>query len=154
MATKHVGWALAPAGFLLVIFLSHSVDAQPHAVPVPQIDGPWWQVAGNPMDHKYATDKQEPVDFAVWQAADGTWQLWSCIRGTTAGGPGGKTRFFYRWEGKHLTDPNWTPDGHRDGSGPGARRDPGRPPGPARRQARRYLSPVLRGLGQHLPRHQ
>jgi hypothetical protein len=78
---------------------------------VPQIDGQWWQVAGNPMDHKYATEKQEPVDFAVWQAADGTWQLWSCIRSTTGGGKNGKTRFFYRWEGKNLIDTNWKPMG-------------------------------------------
>lgn len=80
-------------------------------VAVPQIDGPWWHVAGNPMDHKYATERQEPVDFAVWQAADGTWQLWSCIRNTTAGGKEGRTRFFYGWEGKDLTDTNWTPKG-------------------------------------------
>ena len=80
-------------------------------VLVPQIDGPWWHVAGNPMDHKYATERAEPVDFAVWQAADGTWQLWSCIRNTTAGGKEGKTRFFYGWEGKSLTDTDWTPKG-------------------------------------------
>jgi len=77
------------------------------SILVPQIDGEWWQVAGNPMDHKYATERQEPVDFAVWQAADGTWQLWSCIRSTTAGGKNGKTRFFYRWEGQNLTDIDW-----------------------------------------------
>jgi hypothetical protein len=80
-------------------------------VLVPKISGQWWQVAGSPMDHKYATEKQQPVDFAVWQAADGTWQLWSCIRHTTAGGPGGNTRFFYRWEGKNLTDTDWEPLG-------------------------------------------
>ncbi|MHC4510416.1 MAG: glycoside hydrolase family protein [Planctomycetota bacterium] len=80
-------------------------------VLVPEIQGPWWQVAGNPKEHKYATEKQEPVDFAVWQAADGTWQLWSCIRKTTAGGPQGNTRFFYRWEGKNLTEANWKPMG-------------------------------------------
>jgi hypothetical protein len=78
---------------------------------VPQIDGRWWQVAGHPMDHKYATERQEPVDFAIWQAADGTWQLWSCIRNTTAGGKDGKTRFFYRWQGKNLTDTDWQPMG-------------------------------------------
>ena len=93
-------------------------------VSTPQIEGPWWQVGGNPMDHKYATERQEPVDFAVWQAADGTWQLWSCIRNTTAGGPPprlasgdagagkeGKTRFFYGWEGKNLTEADWKPKG-------------------------------------------
>jgi len=80
-------------------------------VLIPQIDGQWWQVAGSPMDHKYATEKQQPVDFAIWQAADGTWQIWSCIRNTTAGGKNGKTRFFYRWEGKNLTDTNWKPMG-------------------------------------------
>jgi len=83
----------------------------PKGVPAPRIEGRWWRVAGNPMDHKYATGGQEPVDFAVWRAADGSWQLWSCIRNTTAGGKGGKTRFFYRWEGKNLTDESWKPMG-------------------------------------------
>lgn len=80
-------------------------------VLIPQIEGTWWQVADNPMDHKYAADRQEPVDFAIWQAADGTWQLWSCIRNTTAGGENGKTRFFYRWQGKELADADWQPMG-------------------------------------------
>ena len=52
--------------------------------------------------------KQEPVDFAVWQAKDGTWQLWSCIRFTQCGGA---TRLFHRWEGKRLTDVDWQPMG-------------------------------------------
>lgn len=78
---------------------------------VPEIDGEWWQVAGNPMDHDYATERQEPVDFAVWQAADGSWQIWSCLRKTTAGGEEGRTRVFHGWEGQHLTDSNWRPLG-------------------------------------------
>jgi len=96
---------------LLLSIATQSAGARSARVAVPQIDGDWWQVAGNPMDHKYATAKQQPVDFGVWQAADGTWQLWSCIRHTTAGGEGGKTRFFYRWEGKRLTDSHWKPMG-------------------------------------------
>ena len=80
-------------------------------IRIPRIEGTWWQVADNPMDHKYAADRQEPVDFAIWQAADGTWQLWSCIRNTTAGGENGKTRFFYRWQGKELADADWQPMG-------------------------------------------
>jgi hypothetical protein len=74
----------------------------------PQIDGDWWPVAGNPDLGAYTSDKQQPVDFAIWQAADGTWQIWSCIRHTQCGG---NTRLFHRWEGRRLTDTNWTPMG-------------------------------------------
>jgi Glycosyl hydrolases family 32 N-terminal domain len=77
-------------------------------VLVPQIDGDFWQVAGDPDLGKYTTAKQQPVDFGIWQAADGTWQLWSCIRSTAVPG---KTRLFYRWQGKNLTDKDWTPMG-------------------------------------------
>lgn len=74
----------------------------------PVIEGAWWPVAGNPDLGPYTTEEQQPVDFAIWQAADGTWQLWSCIRNTKAGE---NTRLFYRWEGKELTDKNWKPMG-------------------------------------------
>jgi hypothetical protein len=75
---------------------------------VPTVVGDWWTIAGNPDLGRYQSDKQQPVDFAIWQAADGTWQLWSCVRNTKCGGV---TRLFYRWEGKGLTDANWTPMG-------------------------------------------
>ena len=75
---------------------------------IPTIDGDWWQVAGDPDLGDYTSSKQQPVDFGVWQAADGTWQLWSCIRHTECGG---NTRLFYRWEGKNLTDTDWKPMG-------------------------------------------
>ena len=83
-------------------------DAAEKVILSPQIDGEWQQIAGNPDLGKYTSSRQEPVDFAVWQAADGTWQLWSCIRNTKCGG---RTRLFYRWEGKNLTDANWQPIG-------------------------------------------
>jgi hypothetical protein len=73
---------------------------------VPRIEGDWWTVAGDPDLGALTSPRQQPIDFAVWQAADGTWQLWSCVRNTKATG---KTRLFHRWEGKHLTDPNWRP---------------------------------------------
>jgi hypothetical protein len=75
---------------------------------LPKIDGDWWQVAGDPDLGPYTTERQQPVDFAIWQAADGTWQLWSCIRATSYPG---WTRLFYRWEAKQLTDTNWRPAG-------------------------------------------
>src|SRR5688572_17723687 len=75
----------------------------------PRVAGDWWTIAGDPDLAQHNDPNQQPVDFAIWQAADGTWQLWSCIRNTRAGG---KTRLFYRWEGgKALTNSNWKPMG-------------------------------------------
>ncbi len=74
----------------------------------PRLANDWWQVAGDPDLGKLTTTNQQPVDFAIWQAADGTWQIWSCIRRTKEPG---NTRLFHRWEGKHLTDANWKPMG-------------------------------------------
>ncbi len=83
----------------------------------PRITGPWWTIARNPNlgslngpPANKATGRQEPVDFAIWQAADGTWQLWSCIRGTKCGG---NTRLLYGWEGAKLSDADWQPAGIR-----------------------------------------
>ena len=44
-----------------------------------EIEGQWWQIAGNPDLGEFTSPRQQPVDFAPWQAKDGTWQLWSCI---------------------------------------------------------------------------
>jgi hypothetical protein len=91
---------------LACVFVSAAAPAA--GPPVPEIDGDWWTVAGSPDLGPLTLPKQQPVDFAVWQAADGTWQLWSCVRGTKAAGRG---RVFHRWEGKKLTDPDWKPMG-------------------------------------------
>jgi hypothetical protein len=93
------------AAFVFCLGIAH-LAASPPLVPV--IQGDWWTIAGDPDLGSYTDPKQEPVDFAIWQAADGTWQLWSCIRRTKCGG---KTRLFHRWEGKNLTDPDWKPIG-------------------------------------------
>jgi hypothetical protein len=75
---------------------------------VPRLSGDWWTVADDPDLGPLTAPGQQPVDFGIWQAADGTWQLWSCIRGTKEPG---RTRLFYRWEGAKLTDGRWTPKG-------------------------------------------
>src|SRR5512147_3138718 len=82
---------------------------------MPRVQGPWWTVARNPdlgeLNGPLPDGRrggQQPVDFSVWQAADGTWQLWSCVRGTKCGG---NTRLFYGWEGVRLTDTDWKPMG-------------------------------------------
>ena len=74
----------------------------------PRIAGDWRTIAGDPDLANQSDPKQQPVDFAIWQAADGSWQLWSCIRNTRCGG---KTRLFHRWEAKSLTNANWKPMG-------------------------------------------
>lgn len=94
--------------FSLLGLFRGEAEAQLHRSTAPQIHGDWWPVAGNPDLGEYTSNKQQPVDFAIWQAADGTWQIWSCIRNTKCGG---STRLFYRWEGRRLTDSNWTPMG-------------------------------------------
>jgi hypothetical protein len=103
MITKQFLMAVLASYFL--VLLAGRVRA---GETVPRIDGDWWQVAGNPDLGKFTSPKQEPVDFGVWQAADGTWQLWSCIRKTNCGG---NTRLFYGWEGPKLTDNHWKPLG-------------------------------------------
>jgi len=82
-------------------------------VLVPKIAGDWWTIATDPdlgrlngPPEGRPNLAQQPVDFAIWQAADGTWQLWSCIRHTRCGG---RTRLFYRWQGERLTDRDWRP---------------------------------------------
>jgi hypothetical protein len=73
--------SLLPTARLLaavaVLFFTASVVARgPNAVKrIPRIDGDWWQVASNPDLGVLNSDEQEPVDFGVWPAADGTWQL-------------------------------------------------------------------------------
>jgi hypothetical protein len=96
---------------------------------MPRVQGPWWTVARNPdlgeLNGPQPTGRrggQQPVDFSVWQAADGTWQLWSCIRGTKCGG---NTRLFYGWEGARLTDSDWKPMGIRMQADPKCGETPG-----------------------------
>jgi hypothetical protein len=91
-------------------------------IEIPTIAGPWRQVAGNPDLGDRTDPRQQPVDFAVWRAADGTWQLWSCIRGTRCGG---KTRLFYRWEGRSPEEGDWRPMGVAMEADPGLGETPG-----------------------------
>lgn len=94
----------------LVLLASAGADAEGvlDGAMVPFIDGPWRQIAGNPDLGDDTSERQQPVDFGLWQAADETWQLWSCIRFTNCGG---HTRVFHGWEGKRLTDGDWKPLG-------------------------------------------
>jgi hypothetical protein len=99
-------WLICLVSLITVLVCCRAVAAD--APRRPQVAGRWWQVAGDPDLGALTSPKQQPVDFGVWQAADGTWQLWSCIRNTREAG---RTRLFYRWEGANLTDADWKPMG-------------------------------------------
>lgn len=78
----------------------------------PRLDGDPWYITGYPdlgdlqFSEKYqAKANHEVVDHAIWQAADKTWHVLACVRGTTAG------RVFYEWQGRSLEERNWTPLG-------------------------------------------
>ncbi len=103
------------AGLLAVLPVCAGCSAGRPGPLMPRVAGPWITIARNPdlgplngPPAENPKHPQEPVDFAIWQAADGSWQLWSCIRNTKCGG---NTRLFYRWEGQRLTDPAWKPMG-------------------------------------------
>src|SRR6185369_15364845 len=71
-------------GFAIILGTAHATAAD--NVPIPKIEGPWWQVTGIPDLKEYNSPGQQSVDFAIWKASDGTWQIWSCIRLTKVGG--------------------------------------------------------------------
>lgn len=101
---RATGWLYVVA-VLFGALDGRSAEAAPQ---VPEIAGEWRHIAGNPDLGELGSDAQEPVDFGIWQADDGTWQLWSCIRKTKESG---KTRLFHRWEASNFHDPQWRPMG-------------------------------------------
>ena len=94
--------------FSLTLLSSQLFFQEKEKILVPKIDGEWWTIGGNPDLGQYNSDEQEPTAYGIWQAADGTWQLWGCIRKTNVGG---NTRLFYRWQGENITDTDWKPMG-------------------------------------------
>ncbi len=76
--------------------------------PVPRLAGPWIQLTGRPPLERWATPKAEPVDFTIFRATDGRWQLIACVRNTSHPGKG---RLLYRWSSERLATPAWRADG-------------------------------------------
>ncbi len=105
---RQASTAFAVAALLRQLALAAGGDAPAGQVLQPRVAGDWWQIAGDPDLGELTATNQQPVDFGIWQAADGAWQLWSCIRKTKEPG---QTRLFHRWEGARLTDNHWKPMG-------------------------------------------
>ena len=64
------------AFYLIFGFASYASEPNKKKIPVPVVEGNWWTIASTPDLGKLNKPGQEPVDFGVWQAADGTWQAW------------------------------------------------------------------------------
>ena len=96
------------AAVSITILLALTVPLGATPILLPRISGEWIDIASDPDLGELTDTKQQPVDFAIWQAADKTWQLWSCIRTTKAPG---KTRLFHAWESPDLLRANWKPKG-------------------------------------------
>src|SRR4030095_5562639 len=97
--------------FFSVIVLGLSMRIAEGAVEAalrPRVVGDWWQIAASPNLAELTTTHQQRVVFGIGQPADGSWQLWSCVRGTKEPG---HTRLLHRWEGATLTNTNWKPMG-------------------------------------------
>ena len=106
---KDAGVLLSVAVTILTAMCALALDCQLEKPPLkPRMEGDWWQVAENPDLGPLTSERQQVVDFGIWQAEDGTWQLWSCIRHTKEVG---HSRLFFRWEGRQLTQSPWEPKG-------------------------------------------
>lgn len=110
----------ASLGILLLLIGVPPLPAQTSFVPAeqqvpdgttsltPRIDGPWIQLVGRPPLEKWASPDAEPVDFTIFQADNGRWQLIACVRKTAHPGSG---RLLYRWSSPELTRTDWKPEG-------------------------------------------
>ncbi|MBN2293644.1 MAG: hypothetical protein JXM70_14540 [Pirellulales bacterium] len=71
---------------LSALMVSPAVSAENDSILIPKVSGPWWQIAGNPDLGKYNDPRQIVLDFGIWPAKDGTWQMWACIYHAKCGG--------------------------------------------------------------------
>ncbi len=81
---------------------------QQRTARVPVIESEWWRICEMPDLGDLAgpePQRQHVVDHGFIQAADGTWQLWACIRGAGIG------RLIYGWQGSDLEQGPWAPAG-------------------------------------------
>ncbi len=83
---------------------------------MPEVDGNWQTLTDGAVLPELGefvwTNGTLPIDFSIWQAEDGTWQLDACVRALRKPQERTKYRVFYRWEGTSLTeDNNWQPQG-------------------------------------------
>jgi hypothetical protein len=100
----------AALGLLLIACSAPAPDADSNASgPIHPVVGKFWDIARNPNLGAYDNGMlQQPIAFGIWQALDGTWQLWASIRNTNVGG---NTRLFAKWEAQRIASANWMEGG-------------------------------------------
>ncbi|HVR21587.1 MAG TPA: hypothetical protein VMS65_17855, partial [Polyangiaceae bacterium] len=100
----------AALGLLIIACSAPAPDADSNdRGPLRPVVGKFWDIARNPNLGAYDNGMlQQPIAFGIWQAVDGTWQLWASIRNTTVGG---STRLFAKWEAQQIASANWMEGG-------------------------------------------
>lgn len=105
--TNLSGYRCVAAIALFAVTVSASA-AEPPVARVPVVDGSWRRVCTMPdLGQLNGPDprKQHVVDHGFVRAADGSWRLWACLRGTAV------SRLLYGWSGESLERPPWEPIG-------------------------------------------
>ena len=100
----------AALGLFIIACSAPAPDADSNdSGPLRPVVGKFWDIARNPNLGAYDNGMlQQPIAFGIWQAGDGTWQLWASIRNTNVGG---NTRLFARWEAPRIASANWMEGG-------------------------------------------
>ncbi len=103
------------------IVLAEEVPETPCLTDINAAENGWlsagWRIAASPSGYEWDNgDKDEVVDFTVFQAAGGTWQLIACVRKCTfpvayETGKNHRGRILFRWESDDLFASNWKETG-------------------------------------------
>jgi hypothetical protein len=96
-------------GLFLLACSAPAPETELDTGPLRPVVGKFWDIARNPNLGAYDNGmQQQPIDFAIWRAADGSWQLWATIQNTNVGG---NSRLFFRWEAQRLATAYWAEGG-------------------------------------------
>ncbi len=103
---KQIGFSLLLAG----IACAETAPEIPYTSDEP--GSGWWQIVSSPTNYLWDNgEKDEPVDFTIFQDDFDNWQLIACVRRTkfpTKNKPqGGAGRVLFQWESDDFFATDW-----------------------------------------------
>jgi len=104
-------------GCLGSVLFAETAPETPYLTDTDKTSDGWlsagWRIAASPSGYEWDNgDTDEVVDFTIFQAADGTWQLIACVRKCTfpvayETGKNYRGRILFRWESDDLFASDW-----------------------------------------------